>query len=58
VKKTRNRGVGGGVAIIKYREKVGMYDCNGKVEIFAIEIFFWIRKSTDYVLLQATISCG
>jgi hypothetical protein len=38
VKKSRDEKVGEGVTIlinnkIKFTEKVGMYDCNGKVEI-------------------------
>jgi hypothetical protein len=43
---------------IKFTEKVGMYDCNGKVERCATEIFFWTRRSTNYVPLQVTIFCG
>jgi hypothetical protein len=42
---------------IKYTEKVYVYDCNGKVEVCAVEIFF-VQESTNYVMLQITISCG
>jgi hypothetical protein len=61
--KSRDETVGGGVAIlinnkIKYTEKVGTCDCSGKVEICATETFFWTRRSTNYVLLQVTPSCG
>jgi hypothetical protein len=29
---------------IKYTEKAGMYYCDGKLEIYAIEIFFGGKK--------------
>jgi hypothetical protein len=45
VKKSRDEKVGEGMAILinnesKFTEKVGMYDCNGKVEMCATENIF------------------
>jgi hypothetical protein len=44
VKKGRNEVTGGGVAIIiynklKYSDKCGLYDRNGKMEVCAIELY-------------------